>query len=549
MSDRSVRAGQARTKLWAILVAGVSTAALAQTAAHAQTTPAAPADPREARIEQLENEVQELAGEVQDLKRNQAEQIQTLANVERKTPPPPSATVSILNGKPSISSADGRFTANLHGIIQLDAADYDQASPGPTSSDFRRSGPAIGTPSVDAAHARDLKNGDVFRRARIGVDGTVYGDWDYRLIFDFAGSGTENAGQLYEAWAQYSAFKPFHLRVGAFAPSIGLDDQASTNSMPFLERAASSDIARGLAAGDTRTAVELFANKEHWLVSGAVTGKTIGVINSSGAAVAQTFGDQLGLVGRAAISPFHGDDWLIHFGVHGSYVVHPADSVGPSTTGATLASGSVIGFSNTPELRVDGTKLINTGNIIANHADTLGAEFAAQKRNFLLQAEYEDFGVQRNDGFSSPNFHGYYVSGTWLITGETRKYNSQTAAFDGPSVAHPFSPKDGAWGAWELAVRYSDMDLNYKAGAAGTYQTANGIRGGDEQIVTAGVNWYVNPVIRFMFDYQHVKVDRLSPATNAAGSTTWLLPANTVGEGAQIGQSYNVFSVRSQVAF
>lgn len=545
MTTTSTRARVARTGFVALLLAGASSAALAQ-------TPDAPApSAADARIAQLEAEVQQLADEVQDLKRGQAEQIKTIATVEKSVPAAPSAIVSIGNGKPTIATADGKFSATLHGIMQLDTAYYDQRSPGPTSSDFRRSGPAIGgsTSNVEAAHARDLKNGDLFRRARVGIDGVAFGDWDYRFIFDFGGSGVENAGQVYETWVQYSGLKPFHFRVGAFSPSIGLDDQASTNGMPFLERAVSSDIARGLAAGDTRTAAEIWASGDHWLVSGAVTGRTIGVVNTgTPTGTAQTFGDQLGFVGRVAGTPFYGKDWLVHFGVHGSYVDKPADTAGPAITGVTPSG--VVAFSNTPELRVDGTKLINTGNIPARDAYTVGAEFAAQKQNFLLQAEYDDFGIDRSDGQSSPSFHGYYVSGTWVLTGEARKYNSQTGAFDAPSVAHPFSLSKGGLGAWELGVRYSDMDLNYHQGAAGTYvpTTANSvIRGGEEQNITAGLNWYLNPVVRFMFDYSHVKIDRLSPGTSANNVSTWLLPSGKPG--VQIGQTYDVFSVRSQVAF
>jgi len=469
--------------------------------------------------------------------------------------------VSFVNGRPTFASADGRFAATLHGVMQLDAAHYDQPSAGPTSADFRRDGPALGATasSVDAAHARDLKDGDLFRRSRIGLDGTAFSDWDYRLLFDFAGTGTENAGQVYETWVQYSGLKPAHLRIGAFPASIGLDDQASTNSMPFLERAVSSDLARGLAAGDTRTAAELFANGDRWLVSGALTGRTIGAVNSgtvlainstpttSAIGTAQTYGDQIGLVGRIAGVPFQGKDWLIHLGVHASYLLRPSDASGPAANGATALSAEVVSFSNTPELRVDGTKLINTGNIDARHADTVGLEFAAQKQNLLLQSEYEDLGVQRSDGVASPRFHGYYVSATWVLTGEARSRNAATAAFDGPVVAHPFSLSDGGWGAWELGLRYSDADLNYHAGAAFTAPSASAIRGGDEQTLTGGLNWYVNSLVRFMLDFQHVRINRLSPATAANSLSVWQIPTASVG--AQIGQSYDVVSLRSQVAF
>jgi phosphate-selective porin OprO/OprP len=261
--------------------------------------------------------------------------------------------------------------------------------------------------------------------------------------------------------------------------------------------------------------------------------------------VAQTYGDQLGLTARVAGLPLQGSDWLVHVGVHGSYVVHPANVSGPSTTGQTAPSAEVVAFSAMPELRVDATKLINTGNIDASHADTMGLELALQKQNFLLQGEYEHIAVQRSDVRSTPSFPGYYVSATWVVLGGARKYNAATAAFDGPSVPHPFSLSGHGWGALELGLRYSRMDLNYHEGAPGAYATADAIRGGDAQILTAGANWYLNPVVRLMADFQHVHIDRLSPAATASSaSTVWFAPA-----GAQVGQSYDVVSVRSQLAF
>jgi phosphate-selective porin OprO/OprP len=531
-----------------ILAAGVSSAALAQSA------PAA-VDPREARIDQLEAEVQDLAAEVQDLKRGQAAQIQTLANVQAKEPAPPSVVTTLNNGVPSIASTDGRFTANFHGILQFDAGGYDQSHLGPTSTDLRRSGPALGASAsnVDLTHARDLKDGDDFRRARIGVDGRAFGDWDYKLIFDFAGSGTENAGQLYEGWIQYSGLKPVHLRVGAFSPSIGLEDQASTNGMPLLERSAVEDIARGFVGGDTRTAVELWGAGDHWLASAALTGRVIGVLNTGTAsAVAQSYGDQLGVVGRLAGTPFRGADWLVHVGVHGSYLIDPPNLTGPPPAGLLAApNAEVVAFANTPELRIDGTKLINTGNIPASHASTTGLEFAVQKQNFLFQTEYEYFTVNRTDVRSTPNFSGYYFEGGWVITGEPRVYNKSTAAFDAPIVAHPFS-FGGGIGAFELVARYSDMDLNYHQGDAGHAPTPTAIRGGDEQNFTLGLNWYPNQFTKFMLDASEVEIHRLSPCTNTGtgvnntctGTVLWQTPV-----GSQIGQNFTEVAIRSQFAF
>ena len=551
---------------WELRLAIAVVAASASSSAWAAPKP----DPREARIEQLEAEMQQLMqdnqrlhdedealkqraeqlqGEVEDLKQGHATQIQTLQTqaqsiqtVEAKMPAPPSVVDNMLNGRPVLASANGRFSLTVHTVSQLDSGAYFLGAPGPTNTDLRRSGPALGASAanVDLTHARDFKDGTDFRRARLGVDGTVFGDWDYRLLFDFGGSGVENSGQLYETWVQYSGFRPLRLRIGAFPPTIGMEDSASTSGMPFMERSAIEDMARGFAAGDTRIGGQAYGFGDHWLVSAAVTGRTVGVINTgTAAAVPQTFGDQLGLVGRAAFSPLHGDDWLVHFGVHGSYVIHPPNSAGVAANGTTPITDLVLSFSNTQQLRIDGTKLINTGNIDARNGYTAGLEFAAQKGPFIVQSEYEQFGVSRTDIASNPTFNGWYVEGLWTLTGEPRVYNRQSAAFDAPIPAHPFSWSDGTWGAFEFGVRYADTDLNYHEGLIGTAPSATGIRGGDEQNVSVDLNWYPNSVIKFMLDYEHVRIGRFSP-----NAVIFQTPV-----GAQIGQTYDAVAVRSQFSF
>jgi phosphate-selective porin OprO/OprP len=317
-----------------------------------------------------------------------------------------------------------------------------------------------------------------------------------------------------------------------------LADQDATSAQPFLERPASADIARNLAAGDSRIAAQVFATNDRWLASAAVTGRTVGQLNTGTASpTPQTFADPLGFVGRVAVTPVKGEDWRVQLGAHGTWVDHPADTTGPSSTTGLSGNGSV-SFSDQDELRVDGTKLINTGNIDARHADSEGAEFAAQWRGVLVQSEYDHFHVQRIvSGVSDPSFNGWYLEGDWMVTGEARRYNKDTAAFDGPAIARPVG--GGGWGAFELAARYSDMNLNFDGGPLGSAPVASTIRGGRLEVWTAGINWYLNPMVRIALEGQHVKLDRLSP-----DATAYITPV-----GAQIGQSYDSVAVRTQLAF
>lgn len=126
-----------------------------------------------------------------------------------------------------------------------------------------------------------------------------------------------------------------------------------------------------------------------------------------------------------------------------------------------------------------------------------------------------------------------------MITGQRRRYNDGNYAFDGPRIDGSFDPAKGQWGAWELALRYSDIDLNYRQGTAGSALPIDAVRGGDQKIATAGVNWYLNSIARIMFDYQIVTIDRLSPS-----AVNYQTPI-----GARIGQSYSAGSMRVQLAF
>ncbi|WP_294391597.1 porin [uncultured Sphingomonas sp.] len=434
---------------------------------------------------------------------------------------------------PSIHSMDGRFAAILHGVLHFDGGGYFQKRAGPLTTDLRRGGGAN-----DAGHARDLSNGTVLRRARIGIDGHLFDDFEYNVLLDFGGSGVEDAGHVFELWAQYSGIEPFHLRVGAFAPSIGLEDQNSVQGMPLMERPAISDISRGIAGGDFREAIQLTAARRRWFAALALTTRTVGTINTGGSGTAQSFDQNFGGVARLAAIPFQGKDWLVHVGAHGSRVFSVSDAGGPDGADGDLRHP--VELRERPELRTDGTRLIDTGTIDARHVNEVGLELAVQSRNVYVQGEYEFIGIERRDrSLENPHFGGWYVEGGWVLTGERRKYNTGTFAFDAPPVSRVLDPAKGGFGAVELVGRYSYVDLNYKAGARGTAISLDGVRGGEQRIVAAGINWYLNPVLRLMLDYQHVRVRRLSP-----DPTAYATPL-----GAEIGQSYDTVAVRSQLAF
>ncbi len=469
---------------------------------------------KQAQIDALQAKVDSLTTQLQT-EQTRVAAIPAPATVAQITPqvvaalPKPDTTVSDKKGTATIATSDGDFSIAFHGIFQLDTASYSQDKTLPA-----------------AVPARDLNSGTNFRRARIGVNGKLFRDFDYNILTDFGGAGAEDVGRFHEAWIQYGGFRSAKIRVGEFAPSAGLADAGSANSSPFLERGASAEVARSLAAGDTRMAVALFNATDRLMWSVAVTGNTVSTLNTQATGfTAANSDEQLGIAARIAGTPLRGFDWLVHVGA--SYVA----AINPADAGAAAAVRYPIQLRDRPELRVDGTRLIDTGALNAQNASATGLELAGQYKGLFAEGEAFDYRITRFSpaaGVTDPKFSGWYVEGGWSLTGEARKYNTQTAAFDGVVPRVNFDPKSGAWGAFELVARYSTLDLNYHENAA---TAADRVLGGQQDIASLGLDWQLNQDVRFVFEGQSVKIDRL----NAAG--------------AQIGQKYNSFAVRSQFNF
>jgi phosphate-selective porin OprO and OprP len=127
-------------------------------------------------------------------------------------------------------------------------------------------------------------------------------------------------------------------------------------------------------------------------------------------------------------------------------------------------------FSAHPETRVTDIKLVDTRDVKnVDKQSIFGLELAVAKNSYSLSGEYFVTEWDRN-AQSDPKFDGYYLQANWIITGETIQYRQ------GKFLR--IRPK-GKWGAWELATRYSRIDLNDLD-----------IRGGEQRNITLGLNWY-----------------------------------------------------------
>ena len=444
------------------------------------------------------------------------------------------------NSRPTVKSGDGRFTLSFRARFQFDSAMFMQDSP---------------TSPTNFAQFKDLASGSVVRRAYFGVEGKAFSDFWYELRLNGGGSDGGSAGAsgvptggegdplVNIARVQYNGIPNFRLNVGVIEPVQSLDGSISSGQLIFLERAEIENIAAdSFGGGDSRRGVEgtfqktdIFMPGDNLIISGAYTGNKTGSNVGHG-----NFGDeQTQAFGRVAYRVWSDGVSNVQVGGSGGAALY-SGGAGSATPGAVLG----LRFRDRPEIRVDGTRLIDTGTINAKTGDYYGFDAAGNIENFYLGGEYMNFTADRMaSGLKAadhPSFSGWFLEGTWILTGETRQYspsamNNEYGSFNGPKVANPFSFSGDSWGAWELAVRYSDTDLNWHQSFAGNAITQAGIAGGDERIIALAINWYLNQNIRIMLDDNIVTVRKLSaPGANP------LVPAS------QIGQSFNELGARVQ---
>lgn len=471
-------------------------------------------------VAEQQQKLEELSAQVQDVKTSTVNQFSDERRIRDEGP-----KLAIKDARPTFTSGDGKSSISLRGRLSLDYANYSQDDAGPLATDFRRG--SFGD-ATEASRARDLNDGTNFRRAQIGIEGKLDDVWQYSLIYEFGGSGQEDGGRIQDLYLQYSGIENVRLRGGAFGPSVGYDDSISNAESLFLERASPAELQRQIAGAEGRTGVAAYANGEEWFGSFAVTGAPIAT---------QSFDEQLALVGRVAFLPVKSQDFNVHIGANATYLLRAPDQ------GPDAAQRYPFRLRDRPEVRVDTTRLIDTGNINTDTLFAPGVELAANFQNVYVQGEYIWYQFEREaSALPDPDFSGWYVQAAWALTGETRTWNAANGVFGGLKPAKPLDLKGDGWGALELAARYSVADLNFNENLL---PAAGGIRGGEQKAITVGLNWYVNNNIRFLLDYQWVEVDRLSTGVaNAYGDG-----ANTPVAGAQIGQDLEILSIRTQFTF
>lgn len=416
--------------------------------------PAFAATSTQAELNALKAQIEALQKKIDDVEIQHGNQIKSLE--ERKS----DVEVSLKDGRPVFKTADGNFTFGITGRAHLDVGAYDQD----TNSE---------------ANFGALRGNANFRRARLGFNGTFAKDFGYNIEFNFGDSGTESNARIYEVALTYKGIEGVNLVLGATKPKMTLDDSTSSNDITFIERATAVNLALTPAAGEARMTAGGTFNTDNFFSAAYYT------MGSAAAGGGLDDYDSSNVVGRLAYATSPKEGLNVHIGASGSHSFNlPADT---------------IRFRDRPELRVDPLRYVDANFAgTADEVTVYGPELALNYGPFRAQGEYYIYDVARNGVLADASFDAWYLQASWVITGEAYKYDIKKAAYSGVKPANPFGFGGKGMGAWEIAARYSSADLN---------DASAGIAGGQQDIITVGLNWYVNNNLRFMLNYLNVDVE------------------------------------------
>jgi phosphate-selective porin OprO and OprP len=407
--------------------------------------PVAAAAPEGASLEQLRILIEAQAAQIEamqmrleELESRSVPQPRVEPEAVAEIPPP---TRIQWKGAPELTSPDGLYSAKIRGRVLAD-----------------------GWTTSSETDGVDYPSGTTLRGARLGVEGQLGSAFLYKFEGDYAG----NVVSVKDAYVRYVGRPGLAITVGNQKPPFSLEHITGLPRTTFMERALPNVFAIPESLG---AAVTTFGDR--WSLSLGAFGETPSVELDAD--------EGYSVAGRFTFAPLLSPDRLLHLGVSGYH------------QGMTRASGAGFRIRQRPEVRVFGTRLVDTGVNAASSATAMGLELAGTWGPLNMQGEYMRNQVDYRN-VADATFDGAYLQASWFLTGESRPYDAARGIF---GRVRPKSALDaGGWGAVEIAARYSTLDLSDGA-----------IQGGTEDNFSLGLNWYTTAHTRFAFNWVYFDVD------------------------------------------
>jgi len=360
-----------------------------------------------------------------------------------------------------IQSADKSYVLKLRLLIQADSRNFISDKAGNETDAF------------------------LIRRARPILEGTVFGYTNFLLTPDFASNGK---AVLYDAYVDVAPWTFAKLRAGKFKPPIGLEHLQSDPYTTFAERAFPSDL-----LPNRDTGVQLFGDLSGGLISYAASytnGTGDNNTNTTTAAPVTSDTDNNDGkegTGRIVIKPFKNTELAglqgLGLGIGASYAKQA--TVNPNI----VTPGQIVVFTPAATALPDGehTRLAPEANWYYHSLGVYG-EWAQSSQVYRV-------GTVRSTIVNQ----AWQAGASFVLTGED-------ASYTGVKPRKPFDPKNGTWGAFEIAARYQGLYLDPDNFTKGVTTAATSIQRANAYGV--GLNWYLNNNVRFTSDYDQTTFDK-----------------------------------------
>ncbi len=328
----------------------------------------------------------------------------------------------------------------------------------------------LNTDSAQEVLGVPIEGGVQWRRARLDARGTFGKYFHFRYRWDFTSSNPPHLQDAYFGLRNLP-IPTLEIMAGRFREPLGLEGTTGANDTTFMERSVTSAF---LPARDTGLLFygEAPRRKIRW---------AIGILRPEDEDRTRAETDRVGISGRfaGALHP-KGGKTLVHLGID-----LWRRNVDPT-----------IGFSSRPESGI-APRFVDTGEITATSVHLGIAETAVQRGPFSVQGEFVPAIVESTDQ-GQLFFHAFYVMGSYVLTGETRRYSG--GRFRRPRPKHELGDGAGGKGAFEVAVRFSRIDLNDKS-----------VTGGELNDVSAAFNWYPTNHTRAYFNVIRAELEGADP--------------------------------------
>lgn len=355
------------------------------------------------------------------------------------------AELAKLKAKPVLTKVDGGLRAQI--------ADG--------SSKFRFAGRVQADYAFYDKDLKDLGSGSELRILRLGSRGTLAHHWDYKMEADFTTGG---GVRVTEGYVAYKGMQNTMIQIGNIFEMYGLEEYSSSVDTTFMERSVAVDA----FVPDYNQGIAYMRWGEAYSFSTGLYGDST---NNAASAVNESAGTSARLV----FAPLHDEGDVLSLGMSAYWRDVTSD------TWRVRAR---------PNSHVTPTRLVDTGNINdVSTATAVALEASMTKGAFSVQAEYNQQMLNRNHGQTDADFKGWYIYGSYVLTGECRVWDMASATYSRPS------PKN-AGGAWEVALRFDQLDLD---------DTSAAISGGEMKTTTFGLNWYPVNNVRFSANAIQVK--------------------------------------------